>query len=113
MARLYTNENFPLPAAEELRQLGHDVLTVQDAGNAGQALPDEQVLDFAGDQQRTVVTLNRKHFIRLHQERPDHPGIVCTYDPDFSGQAHRIHEALEQEGSLAGKLLRVNRPNQG
>lgn len=114
MARLYTNENFPLPAAEELRQLGHDVLTVQDAGNAGQALPDEQVLDFASDQQRTVVTLNRKHFIRLHQERPGHEGIVvCTYDPDFLGQAHRIHEALEQEGSPAGQLLRVNRPNQG
>jgi hypothetical protein len=28
MARLYTNENFPRPAAEELRLLGHDVLTV-------------------------------------------------------------------------------------
>ena len=114
MARLYTNENFPLPAAEELRRLGHDIQTVQEAGNAGLALPDEQVLDFASDQQRTVITLNRKHFIRLHQERPDHAGIVvCTYDPDFSGQARRIHEALEQEGSLAGKLLRVNRPNQG
>lgn len=27
MARLYANENFPLPAVEELRRLGHDVLT--------------------------------------------------------------------------------------
>ena len=27
MARLYTNENFPLPIALELRRLGHDVLT--------------------------------------------------------------------------------------
>ena len=111
MARLYTNENFPRPVAEELRRLGHDILTVEEAGNAGQALPDEQVLDFARDRQRAVVTLNRKHFIRLHQERPGHSGIiVCTYDPDFPGQARRIHEILGGKGSIAGELIRVNRP---
>jgi len=27
MARLYADENFPFPAVEELRRLGHDVLT--------------------------------------------------------------------------------------
>jgi hypothetical protein len=27
MARLYSNENFPLPVVEELRRLGHEVLT--------------------------------------------------------------------------------------
>jgi Domain of unknown function (DUF5615) len=111
MARLYTNENFPRPAAEELRGLGHDVLTSQEAANAGQAIPDEQVLSFATDQQRAVITLNRKHFLRLHQERPDHAGIVvCTFDPDFSGLAGRIHEALKGLGPLAGTLIRVNRP---
>jgi hypothetical protein len=31
-ARLYSNENFPLPAVEALRQLGHDVLTTRDVG---------------------------------------------------------------------------------
>jgi len=40
MARLYTNENFPRPAAEELRRFGHDVLTVQEAGLSGRAIPD-------------------------------------------------------------------------
>ena len=110
MARLYTNENFPRPAAEELRRLGHDVLTSQEAGNAGQAIPDEQVLAFAADQQRIVITLNRKHFLRLHQERPGHTGIVvCTFDPDFVGLAGRIHEALESQESYARTLIRVNR----
>jgi len=28
MARLYSNENFPFPAVEELRCLGHDVMTI-------------------------------------------------------------------------------------
>lgn len=111
MARLYTNENFPLPAAEELRRLGHDVLTIQEAGNSGRAIPDEQVLAFAKAQQRVVVTLNRKHFWRLHQERPDHAGIVaCTFDLDFNALAQRVHDALQAEPELAGALLRVNRP---
>ena len=44
MAKLYANENFPLPVVEELRRLGHDVLTIQEAGEAGQSVPDEQVL---------------------------------------------------------------------
>jgi hypothetical protein len=30
MARLYADEDFPRPVVEELRRLGHDVLTVQD-----------------------------------------------------------------------------------
>ncbi len=111
MARLYTNENFPRPAAEELRRLGHDVLTVQEAGLSGRAVPDAQVLDFAKDQGRAVVTLNRKHFLQLHQERPEHAGIiVCTFDPDFLRQGRRIHDALKENEPLAGKLVRVNRP---
>ena len=65
MARLYTNENFPLPVVEELRQLGHNVLTTHEAGEAGKSVPDEQVLAFATDEARALVTLNRKHFIHF------------------------------------------------
>ena len=50
MARLYANENFPLPVVEALRQRGHDVLTIQETGGAGQAMADEAVLAFARDQ---------------------------------------------------------------
>jgi len=39
-----------------------------------------------------------------------HTGIiVCTYDPDFVGQAHRIHDALQNAGDLTGILIRINR----
>lgn len=51
MARLYANENLPLQVAEALRQHGHDVLTTADAGNAGRAIPDTEVLAFAIAQQ--------------------------------------------------------------
>ena len=111
MTRLYTNENFPLPVVEALRQLGHDVLTSLDAGNAGQSLPDHTVLAFAVAHQRAVLTINRKHFIRLHRENPDHAGvIVCTFDLDFVGQAERIDDAIKTLPDLTGQLVRVNRP---
>jgi hypothetical protein len=111
MARLYSNENFPFPAVEKLRELGHDVLTIQEAGKADQALPDKEVLAFAIRENRAVLTLNRRHFKRLHRENPQHAGIVlCTVDPDFAGQAERIHSAISALASLAGQLIRVNRP---
>ena len=111
MAQLYADENFPLPVVEELRRLGHDVLTIHEAGQAGQAIPDETVLAFASAAQRAVLTLNRKHFILLHASQRDHAGvIVCTFDPDFVRQAKRIHAAIGLEKQLSGQLIRVNRP---
>ena len=112
MARLYANENFPLPVVEGLRQFGHDVITIQETGKAEQRTSDEDVLQFAMADDRAVLTLNRKHFIRLHQEQPGHAGIiVCTVDPDFASQAARIHAALEAAPDLHGQLIRVNRPS--
>lgn len=72
MARAYADENFPLPAVEALRSLGHDVLTSQQAGHAGNALADVAVLAFVIREERVLLTLNRKHFIRLHVGNPNH-----------------------------------------
>jgi hypothetical protein len=111
MARLYSNENFPLPAVEELRRLGHDVLTVAETGKAEQRWPDESVLEFAVSEARCVLTINRRDFIRLHKGHPQHAGIiVCTFDNDFIALASRIARAIAESGSLTDKLLRINRP---
>jgi len=110
MARLYANENFPLPAVEALRRFGHDVLTTADSARAGQAIPDAEVLAFAIAELRSVVTLNRRHFIQLHPTTPEHAGIVvCTFDPDFATLALRIHTALEARPQMAGQLVRIHR----
>ena len=110
MARLYANENFPLPAVEALRRFGHDVLTTADSARAGQAIPDAEVLAFAIAELRSVVTLNRRHFIQLHHTTPEHAGIVvCTFDPDFTALALRIHTALEARPQMAGQLVRIHR----
>lgn len=111
MVRIYANENFPLPVVEELWRLGHDTLTSREAGNVGRAVPDDEVLAFAVAEQRILLTLNRLHFIRLHRMTPVHAGIIiCTFDPDFIGQAGRIDRLLQGTEVLAGQLLRVNRP---
>ena len=110
MAQLYANENFPQPVVEELRRLGHDVLTTQEAGEAGKSVPDEQVLAFATVEGRALVTLNRKHFVHLHNANADHAGIiVCTFDSEFAGQAQRIHAAIGSKAQLSGELIRINR----
>lgn len=110
IARLYSNENFPLPAVEALREMGHDVLTTCDAGNSGAGIPDEDVLRFAILEQRAVLTHNRQDFIRLHRLHPDHEGIiVCTENPDFPALAAKIHAQLQSLESVKGRLVRVNR----
>lgn len=110
MARLYANENFPLPVVEELRRLGHDVLTIQEMDKAKQSISDERVLAFASEQNRVLLTLNRKHFIRLHNVQPGHAGIiVCSFDLDFVSQAQRIHKAIELQQQFPNQLIRVNR----
>lgn len=109
MARLYSNENFPMKVVEALRTRGHDVLTTHQAGESNQSISDDEVLAFA----RAVLTINRRDFIRLHRLSDDHAGIiVCTQDSDVLGQAERIDEAIRLSGALAGQLIRINRPQQ-
>ena len=82
MALLYADEHFPAPAVAELRRLGH-----------------------------AVLTLNRRDFIRAHGHNPHHAGIiVCTQNLDFTQLASRIHDAASAAESIAGRVIRVYRP---
>lgn len=112
MARLYADEQFPYLTSNHLRQLGHDVLTVQEAGKANQGIPDDEVLAFATEQARAILTLNRRDFIRLHNQDPNHAGIIaCTDDADKIQLAERINTAIQSEETLVGELIRVIRPS--
>src|SRR5262249_2465884 len=107
MARFYADENFSLRVVERLRVLGHDVVTVQEAGEAGG--DDARVLAHATSAGRAVLTFDRRDFERLHRASNAHAGIVsCTfYKPD--ALATRIDQAVGGTGSLAGQHIRVNR----
>jgi hypothetical protein len=107
--QLYADEDFPLPAVEELRRLGHDVLTAQEDGR--QATPDPDVLARAHALGRAMLTHNRRHYELLHRQGTPHSGILsATQDPtDPAGLAVRIHDALA--GVTPGRWCRrVNRP---
>jgi predicted nuclease of predicted toxin-antitoxin system len=109
MAALYADENFDARVVTELRQRGHDVRTVQEAGRRGR--DDPSVLADATAEGRAVLTCNRRHFLRLHRQSTAHAGIiVCTPDPDVVALAVRIDQAIVAAGSLVGQCLRVNRP---
>lgn len=106
--QLYADECFPLSVVEELRRMGHDVLTVQEDGR--QATPDPDVLARAHALGRSVLTHNRRHFARLHRQGADHSGILtATRDDDAFALAARIDAALV--GRLPGRwCVRVTRP---
>lgn len=110
MARFYADEDFPGPVVQMLRVLGHDVLTVQEAGRRGS--DDLQVLTDATADSRAVLVYNRRHYKRLHA-RQAHAGIIsCTRDDhDFPGLAQRIHNAVSATPDLANQLICIIRPN--
>lgn len=112
MARFYVNENFPLPVVEALQAKGHDVLTSLDAGNADKRIPDDEVLRYAIDTNRIMLTLNRKDFIKLHKSNPKHCGIiVCTVDNNFEALAQRVHGFMEDsEMGIKNQLIKIYRP---
>ena len=110
MASFYTNENFPIKVAQYLREIGHDVLTSYEAGNANQRVSDAEVLTFAAQARRILLTNNRRDFIELHEVSPNHAGIiVCTQHADLREQAEQIDKAVRETGAMAGKLIRINR----
>lgn len=124
MARLYANECFSQAIVNALRDLGHDVLTSLEAGNANQQQPDESVLDYATANHRAVITANRKDFIRLHKRRNGaHQGIIVVKideqeckrnaaEIEATGQRidRAIDETLREDETLVGQLIRVKRP---
>ena len=112
MARLYANENLRSGLVIELRNLGHDVLTSNEAGQANQEIPDEEVLAFAVKEKRAIITYNRKDFRRLHKQGNNHSGIIlCKEDRDDFQYAKIVNDLLIGFTSLENKMISVRKPN--
>ena len=60
-----------------LRGVGHDVITVNDAGLGG--LPDNVVFEYARQHKRVIITRNCDDFLELHQVNQIHAGILAVY----------------------------------
>ncbi len=74
MHLLLADENFSSEVSGYLRNLGHDVITLQTLGLAGIKYPDEKVLEKATELGRCVITFNRRDFIDLHKKGYLTPG---------------------------------------
>lgn len=112
--RFYADENLPSAIIEELRQLDYDVLTSYEAQQANKSISDENVLKFAQEINKIVITLNRDDFVSLHKQGEAHSGIIiCKDDQDYKGQAQVIDEfILQDDRSLQGRLIRIKKQNQ-
>ena len=60
-----------------LREAGHDVLTVNEAGLRGRN--DERILAAAIGMNRIVMTFNADDFRDLHRADSNHSGIIAVY----------------------------------
>ena len=113
MTRLYSNENLAIDLVEALRKFNHDILSSYDAGQANQGIPDDEVLEYATLNDRSVITFNRDDFVALHRNGVNHAGIIiCKDDRDYLGQSQVLHDYLEIQDRLHNRLIRVQRQNQ-
>jgi predicted nuclease of predicted toxin-antitoxin system len=68
------NENFPLPSVNLLRQAGYNVASVTE-GFPG--IEDSQVLTYAADEQRVILTFDRDYGELIYRLRlPSPRGII-------------------------------------
>lgn len=110
MHLLIADEDFDQRVVRLLLAAGYDIITLQQLGLAGRAVPDDQILAVAITLERAILTFNRKHFIKLHKQSPKHFGIIiCTRNPDYNQLWRNILDQLTNINSLHGKLIRVYR----
>ena len=83
-ARLYSNENLPLPVVGALQERGHNVLTTRHAGKSNEGIPDDEVLRFCCRKQTSGHHAQPAGLHPPHRLSPNHKGIiVCTNNADF------------------------------
>lgn len=104
--RLILDEHFHRRIAQQLRDRGHDVVTVAEQGLRGS--PDEDLLATAAGLGRALVTNNVADFVGLERrwaaEGLTHAGIIYTSDASLSRGADGIGEAVRRlERELANR----------
>jgi hypothetical protein len=101
MARLVARDDFPLPVIEELRLLGHDIVTVPAEGVSRDVSP--------GAKPRVWLTLDPDQSAGAHRAAPAHSGIVAVKPgKTYAGLAQRIHDALKAHARISRQLVVVD-----
>lgn len=110
-ARFLADTNVPVKIIHSLRGLGYNTVTMQNVENTSQPenpMDDDQVLDYATQHKRTVVTLNKKHFKKLREDNVTHYGIIiCRTDDEEHKRAKEIDAIAKANKSLQQQLFVV------
>jgi predicted nuclease of predicted toxin-antitoxin system len=95
-ATLYLDQDVSVQLARILVGRGFDVITTRDAGNLD--TEDDEQLAFAVRQGRAILTHNRDHFTRLHEEYLEqgrhHHGILIAGQRPVYQIARRVQALL-------------------
>jgi predicted nuclease of predicted toxin-antitoxin system len=96
--RLYLDEHVPVALAPVLTAHGVDCLTTLQAHNLG--LSDESQLAFATENQRALVTFNRKDFLSLARQWQDqgrsHAGLILSQELPLPELLRRFRRFLQR-----------------
>jgi predicted nuclease of predicted toxin-antitoxin system len=99
-----------------LRNAGHDLVTISEAFLEG--INDDDVLNYARENERVVVTHNVKDFERLHKINDNHPGIIAIYretnstkNMSFKAIVKALANLESASISLANQFISLNHWN--
>ena len=91
-----TDEHVPPVLPQLLHAAGVDVRTIQECGLRGR--PDEEILAFAADEGRCMVTSDKKDYDRLTRDFAlqglPHAGVVCVSRSFSNDQASAVAAGL-------------------
>lgn len=73
--KMFANENLFEPIIEYLKDLGHNVLSIRDAGLSG--ISDDEVYKLACKENRVIITMD-KDFSRLFRFSPEKCGGIIV-----------------------------------
>lgn len=81
-----------------LRQVGHDVLSVNEANLMGE--DDPIVLDYARRNHRILLTYNADDFEELHEANSQHSGILAIYRDAYYSKNMSFKEIVKAIANL-------------
>lgn len=114
MLKIYADECFPVEVSLRLRAIGYDIRTCQEEKQDRKGISDENVMQYAIQRQRAVITCNMSDFKHLHKkftkEKKQHFGIIaCTENLNVNDFVARINSALQGQTSLENTLICIYR----
>ncbi len=106
--KMFANENLFEPNIDYLRELGHDMLSIRDAGLSG--ISDDEVYKLACKEKRVIITMD-KDFSRLFRFPPERCGgiiVVKIYKrtvDETLGIFKKLYKSIKKEDVMENLII--------